>query len=153
MWRTHVAFGLLSGLLFFKHFNAAWFVFLPLAMLGSLFPDVDHENSKINKVLPVTKIVPALFKHRGFFHSIWPAAIFYLGFHLARLDYIGIPLAIGYLAHLVSDGLTEAGCNLLHPVTTMRIQGFIRTNSTMELAAFAIALVIDGFLVWKVLLL
>jgi len=150
MWRTHIAFGLLSGLLFFKHFGATWFVFLPLAMIGSLFPDVDHENSKINKILPVTKIVPTLFKHRGFFHSIWPAMIFYFGFHLARLDYIGIPLAIGYIAHLVSDGLTEAGCNLLHPITTMRIQGFIRTNGIMEHATFGIILVANVLLVLKI---
>lgn len=151
IWRTHTVFGLLAGLLLLKHFNTEWFLFLPLVMLGSLLPDIDHENSKINNILPVTKLVPRLFKHRGFFHSVWPAVLAYLGLHIARLDYIGIPLAIGYAAHLFSDCLTRQGCNLLHPVATLNVQGFIMTEGTMEVVVFVLILALDGFLAWKIL--
>ncbi len=151
MGRTHMAFGFLAGMLFFPVFGANWIIFVPLAVLGSLFPDVDHQNSKINRMIPITRWIPWLFKHRGFFHSIWPALIIYGGLHYAKLDIIGIPLAIGYTAHLASDCLTKMGCNLLHPISTMRIQGFIHTDGTMELMTLGAVLFVDAILLIRYL--
>ncbi|MBW3019536.1 metal-dependent hydrolase [Candidatus Woesearchaeota archaeon] len=136
MARTHMTFGLLAGLVMFPVFHQAWYLFIPFAVLGSLFPDVDHENSKINKMVPVTKWVPKFFRHRGFFHSIFPALIIYLVFHYAKLDIVGIPVAIGYFSHLFSDALTKSGVNLLHPASTLRVQGFIETGGAIELIVF-----------------
>lgn len=149
MGRTHMAFGFLAGILLFAAFNQPWYLFIPLAMLGSLLPDVDHEKSKINRMIPVTRWVPMFFKHRGFFHSIFPAIIIYIGFHYANLDLVGIPLAIGYIAHLLSDCLTRMGCNLLHPFSTFRIQGFIHTDGAMELMTLGAVLFLDLLLVFK----
>ena len=149
MGRTHMAFGFLAGMLTFPIFGANWLIFLPLAVFGSLFPDVDHENSKINRMLPVTRWIPTVFKHRGFFHSIFPAIILYAGFHLAGLNYIGLPLTIGYLAHLGSDCLTRTGCNLLHPISSFRISGFIMTDGAMELITLGAVMFADTLLVVK----
>jgi len=149
MGRTHMAFGFLAGMLLFPIFKADWLLFVPLATIGALFPDVDHQNSKINRMIPITRWIPAFFKHRGFFHSIWPALILYGLFHFAKLDIIGIPLTIGYVAHLASDCLTRMGCNLLHPFSTLRIQGFIHTDGLMELITLGGVLLVDVFLVVK----
>ena len=80
MANTHMAFGFLAGLLFLPMWNHSWFIFIPLCILGSLIPDIDHEKSKINKLFPITKWVPKLFKHRGFFHTIFPVALIILIF-------------------------------------------------------------------------
>jgi inner membrane protein len=149
MGRTHMAFGLLAGILLFTFFGAKWYVFIPLVVLGSLLPDVDHENSKINRMLPVTRWIPVFFKHRGFFHSVFPAIILFAVFHYLKLDIIGIPLAVGYLTHLASDCLTRLGCNLLHPVTNFRIQGPIMTDGLMEFITLAGIIVLDALLIIK----
>ncbi|MEM3154634.1 MAG: metal-dependent hydrolase [Candidatus Woesearchaeota archaeon] len=149
MGKTHMAIGLLAGLMLFPFFNQPWFYFIPLVVLGSLLPDVDHENSKINRIVPLTRWIPTIFSHRGFFHSIFPAVIIYFGFHYAKLDIVGIPLAIGYSSHLLSDCFTRNGCNLLHPVSTFRIQGPIMTNGLMELITLGSVLLLDALLVVK----
>ncbi len=143
MGRTHMAIGLLAGLILFPLLHQSWYIFIPLVILGALLPDVDHKNSKINRMLPITRWIPAVFEHRGFFHSIFPAVIIYFGFHFAKLDIIGIPLAIGYTSHLASDCFTRLGCNLLHPVSTFRIQGPIMTDGLMELLTLGGVLVLD----------
>ncbi len=149
MGRTHMAIGLLAGLLLFTFFHLQWYIFIPLVIFGSLLPDVDHQNSKINRMMPLTRWIPTFFAHRGFFHSIFPAIIIYFGFHLAKLDYIGIPLAIGYTSHLASDCFTRLGCNLLHPVSTFRIQGPIMTDGLMELLTLGGVILLDALLLIK----
>lgn len=144
-----MAIGLLVGLLLFTFFDFQWYIFIPLVIFGSLLPDVDHQNSKINRILPITRWIPTFFTHRGFFHSIFPAIIIYAGFHITKLDVLGIPLAIGYTSHLASDCFTRLGCNLLHPISTFRIQGPIMTDGLMELLTLASVLVLDVLIVVK----
>lgn len=146
MGRTHMAIGLLAGLALFPFFSQHWYIFIPLVVLGSLLPDVDHQNSKINRMFPLTNWIPTFFAHRGFFHSIFPAIIIYAGFHFAKLDIIGIPLAIGYTSHLASDCFTRLGCNLLHPVSTFRIQGPVTTDGLMELLTLGGVLILDALI-------
>ena len=149
MGRTHMALGFLAGILLFPVFNANWLLFVPLVTFGALLPDVDHKSSKINRMLPVTRWVPGFFKHRGFFHSVFPPVIIYIIFYYLNLTMIGLPLAIGYLTHLGSDCLTRLGCNLLHPVSKFRIQGFVYTNGMMELIIFGGVLLFDALLLIK----
>lgn len=135
--KTHIAFGVLFGILALSFFspNNLWAYFV-LIVLGVLLPDIDHVNSKINNTIKVTKAVPLFFKHRGFFHSIFPAILILILFKLfSNLDY-GIALFIGYFAHLFSDGLTVSGVNLLHPVAKMHMKGFIKTGSIAETLVF-----------------
>ena len=143
MGRTHTAIGFLAGILLFKFFHANPFLFVPLAVLGSLLPDCDHQNSKINRILPVTRWVPKLFRHRGFFHSIFPAVLILVAFYAAGGFWIAIPLTVGYVSHLLSDCLTRQGCNLLHPLSTLRVQGFLMTGGLVEFAIRGLVLVLD----------
>lgn len=149
MGRTHMAFGFLAGLLFYSILGQQWWVFIPIATIASLLPDIDHENSKINRMIPITRWLPKLFKHRGFFHSIFPPLLLFIIFHQANLDIIGIPLTIGYLSHLFSDCLTLMGLNLLHPISTLRIQGFIRTDGIMEYITMGIVSCLSVLVILK----
>ena len=78
--------------------------------------------------------------------SIWFAALttFFI-YQLIDKTY-GLAFGIGYLSHLFSDGLTKAGINYMHPITTLRTQGFIETGTISEKIAFVVAVVIAVFL-------
>lgn len=147
MGRTHMAIGFLAGLLALPFTDLHPFLFLPLVVFASLWPDVDHENSKINRLVPVTRFVPVFFSHRGFFHSVFPPAAIYGAFWYAGLPQIALALTVGYCSHLLSDCCTRLGCNLIHPLSTFRIQGPIFTDGLMEYVLFGAVMVANGALI------
>lgn len=142
--RTHLAFGVLAGLLFLPFYSHNIILYFGLVLVGALLPDIDHEGSKINSIFPVTRWVGRLFKHRGFFHTIFPPLIIFgaLAF-FTTWSYIGIALGVGYLSHLFSDGLTKMGVNLLHPVTNLSFSGFIETGKVGEHITFFVVIVLS----------
>ena len=135
---SHVMFGILFGLLAKPYIPGDAIIYYTFVIIGSILPDIDHEGSTINKVLPLTKWFSRLFKHRGIFHTVFPAiALFFIvGYFSTTL--VALALVVGYVAHLVSDGLTLSGVDLLHPISQFRIQGFIQTGGKMEAAACVI---------------
>ena len=148
MYHTHLAFGLLFGLLSLSFVHPSnKFVFIAIVVLSALLPDADHKNSKINSKIPGLKIVSRIFGHRGLLHSIWiPLALWLIidfGFHSTY----GSAVFIGYLSHLFSDGLTKAGINMVHPLKQLRIQGFIETGSVLEHLIFLFVSVLCVILV------
>ncbi len=55
--KTHVAFGILAGLLTLKYASVSnELLFIALVIVGVFLPDVDHSQSKINRSLRVTKL-------------------------------------------------------------------------------------------------
>lgn len=147
MGRTHMAVGFLAGLLALPFTDLNPIIFVALAVFASLLPDVDHENSKINRLLPITRIVPMFFSHRGFFHSVFPPLMLYASVaYLAGLPQIALALTVGYCSHLISDCCTRLGCNLIHPLSTFRIQGPIFTDGLMEYVLFGCVMVANGAL-------
>lgn len=133
--RTHIAIGILCALLVLPFVSVpSKLVFVVLAALGALLPDVDHENSKINKMVPITRLIPKLFKHRGFFHSIFPpVALMLVGWYFNE-QFVFYSLAFGYVTHLFSDGLTKMGVNYLHPFSTWHMRGPVETGTLFETA-------------------
>jgi hypothetical protein len=102
---------------------------LPLFLFYTLLPDIDSPSSKIRKwvdvlilsviialiffeyklpaiILCMSSIVIHLMKHRGFFHNPL-AALLLSGPIMVREPALGILAFIGYVAHLVADGLWE----------------------------------------------
>lgn len=146
MGSTHMAVGLLAGLIFFSFSEITPVVFIALAAFGALLPDVDHENSKINKIFPLTRWIPSFFPHRGFFHSIFPVILICGIFAFSKVPQLGIPVAVGYISHILSDCLTILGCNLLYPFSTFRIQGFVQTGGLFELFLFAGIMLVNAAL-------
>ena len=142
MARTHMAIGFLVGLIslpLMKPENGV--LFLALIVFSSILPDIDHKGSTINRIFPVTKITAVFFKHRGFFHSGFPIVGILVGTSIIGFINIGIPLAIGYGSHLVSDGFTRMGVNFLHPISKFVLKGPVITGGWMEHGVFILALI------------
>ncbi len=140
--RTHAAIGFVAAIFLFPILKIKWYLFFPAVILGSILPDIDHEGSKINKILPLTKHFAKFFRHRGFFHSIYPVIFFIVLEFMTNLSGLGIALAIGYASHLLSDGLTPVGVNLLHPAAKLKIEGFIPTGGAIEVVVFIFAFIV-----------
>lgn len=105
-----------------------------------------------------------LLPHRGITHSLVTALLLTGGLALllaampswpAR----GLPFAflVGYVSHLVADGVTKTGVPLLLPLMRHRFHLLPRglrltTGGTFEQSLFRLLLVVDGlFLVWLLL--
>jgi len=142
---THILFGLLVGTLFAAYYGQNPF-FLLFAVLGALFPDIDHPKSWLGRYV---KPVGWLSTHRGFFHSLLGGVVFtILLFTLA--DALGwgplLPLVFlfGYVSHLLLDGSTKAGIHFLWP-TKIKFRGHRKVGSWPE-KILQVLLVV--FLIW-----
>ena|SRR3989344_5482131 len=147
LFRTHLAFGFLVGLLSLKIFipNNSLLFFI-LVLIGSILPDIDHPKSKIGKRI---KIVGFLFEHRGFFHSLlFLALVYVVSILFIKNIYFILPLFIGYGSHLLIDCFNQAGIMPLHPLSRFRIKGFIKTGALLETILFFVLIAVD---IWKLL--
>lgn len=144
MWHTHLAISLLISSILTPIINpSSYTLFILIIIITSLLPDIDHKGSKINNIIPITKITSKIFDHRGFFHSIYPPLILYLIFTYTGLPNIALATLIGYTSHLISDSITRKGLNLLHPFSTLKIRGFIPVGGITELIIFITILVLS----------
>lgn len=130
--RTHLFIGLLSGLVALPYFSSEnQMLFVGIAVISALLPDVDQHASIINRLLFFSKIFSKIFKHRGFTHSILATVLGYMLFFLTLSPNYAIAFAIGYLSHLFADAITIEGVNFFYPFPS-RIAGPIRTGSLIE---------------------
>lgn len=153
MFRTHLAFGFLIGILSLKIIETSHpVIFIALVTIFTSLPDIDHPKSKIGrKLFFISWPISLIFKHRGFFHSIFPPLILFFTFRYLKLEFIAFPLLIGYLSHLIGDSLTKEGINFLHPVSKFTIKGPIRTGGILEAAIFILIVILDVILTIKAL--
>jgi membrane-bound metal-dependent hydrolase YbcI (DUF457 family) len=125
-WRTHVAVGA----------NAIWLmgffiapaqdvlIYLPVAVVASLLPDIDASGAKIHYaaggILGIFKGVfyGKYFHHRGLMHSVLASVIFFV--LLWAVFQNSYPLlapifALSYFSHSVIDGF-NTGVGYLYPL-------------------------------------
>lgn len=141
MFRTHLAFGFLIGLFAIQWLHPAnQVLFFILVLIGALLPDIDHPKSKLGKYF---KPIGWLFEHRGFFHSIFMLIILSLVIVYFFNWFYASAIAIGFFSHLVSDAITVQGIMPFHPLSKVRIRGFVETNSTIETVLFLALVVFD----------
>jgi inner membrane protein len=121
------------------------------AVLGSLFPDIDHQQSYISHKAPVASLAAStVFKHRGFLHS--PVFILLAGILLtagSRTMLSGSQLLLanqfitgflpGMLSHIILDSFNKQGIPWLWPYKKRFRVLSIKTDSIMEIA-FAVLL-------------
>ena len=140
MFKTHLAFGFLISLLFVKFFNVSSpLLFIPLVTILSGLPDIDHPKSKYGRKLFFLSVpISLFFKHRGFFHSIFPPLIGFFVLQYFNMPLLGLALLVGYMSHLIGDCITKEGINFLHPFSTFRIQGPMTTGRSLESILFFI---------------
>lgn len=98
-----------------KFSNIIWFSIG--IMLGSLLPDIDHQDSILGRFNPISKIM----KHRSITHTLWMALLITflcINFGIHRLHqslYFGITM--GYWLHLIEDSFSVEGITWLYPLT------------------------------------
>jgi len=145
--KTHVAFGILAGLVALKYATVSnQLLFIALVIIGVFLPDLDHPESTINNTLKVTKVIPFFFSHRGFFHSIFAAGLVFIGLWYWLGFIYGFGLFVGYLSHLLSDALTVSGVNFLHPLAKFRLRGPVQTGTFLETLIFFAVIGLDVWL-------
>jgi inner membrane protein len=109
------------------------YIFLLLVLLGSILPDLDERHSKINQWAGILGTIAAFFtKHRGILHSLPFNLILLLAVTFFAGKYYALAISIGYVSHLIADGLTPMGVHLFYPFSNFRIRGPIRTGSFLE---------------------
>lgn len=148
LFKTHIAFGFLLGLLgieFLKPENQL--LFMTIVLISSIFPDIDHPNSKFGKNI---KIIGFLFEHRGFFHSFIFLALVNIPLFLYLKQYLILIYAfnIGFISHIIIDIINHMGIMPFHPFSKFRIKGFIKTGALIETLLFFVLIILD---VWKLI--
>ena len=153
MFKTHLAFSFLVAMLFIQIVPVAYpFLFVPLVTLFGSLPDIDTTKSKIGRKLWFLSMpISVIFKHRGFFHSIFPALLLFVGLRFLGFPFLALAVAVGYCAHLLGDALTVEGVNFLHPISTFEMRGFMRTGSIVESIVFVGIIVLDVVVILRVL--
>ena len=145
MFQTHLMFSLLIGLYLMERFSNKY-LFLILVLIGTMLPDLDNPYSKLGrKVRPVSSLIKFIFGHRKLFHSlIFVSLLFFVIYYILDFKLIGIALSVGFVLHLVLDGLTKEGINYFYPFLKFRVSGFIKTNGILEWFLFCILVLFVG---------
>ncbi len=152
---THFLFSVLGFLLFislsdFLHYSISSYfplnsmlIVLFFLFLGTAFPDIDTASSKIGRKVPFfLKPIQFIFKHRGFFHSV------FAGFLIAYLISLIAPIAyslvflMAYMLHILLDGFTVRGVKLFWPFP-FRFKGQIRSGRIEESFLCLVFLALD----------
>lgn len=128
---THLSFGLLLTFLIYTAINPhisqqTLNLYLITAAVGSILPDLDHPKAYISKkhwmLHGTARLIEIAAPHRGLTHSLLGlmvvSATALAGLHYLNLNvYLVIPLAIGYLSHLLADSLNPTGVKWLQPIS------------------------------------
>lgn len=133
LYYTHLAAGLLFGLLALPFNSGNTYIFLLFALFGAILPDIDLPHSKIGQKAGIlSHIFKFLTGHRGLFHSLIIGILVSYLLSLFISQPYALALFIGFLSHILADGLTPSGVNMLHPIVNLRLSGFIKTGSLLE---------------------
>ncbi|QHI73302.1 metal-dependent hydrolase [Aminipila terrae] len=145
---THGLGGVAAGLAMISAVNATDHIqqttIMTGAVLGSLFPDIDHRKSWISHKIPIaSNIISGLFKHRGVIHT--PVFVLAISVVLSMLNwgwlhefnsqaiYFIWGFIPGMFSHLILDTLNVQGIMWFWPLSAKRFHILkIRTNSAME---------------------
>ena len=151
MFRTHLTFSLFIGLILIKILDVQnQILFLILLLFFGVFPDIDEKSSKISKKTKIlSRPISFLFKHRGFFHTIYFPLILFLLFFIMNQRILGIAAVAGYLSHLFLDSLTKSGIRIFKPFLKLKFYGFFKTGRFFDYFLFLVFFIMDIYLIIK----
>lgn len=144
LFKTHLATALFLILIFFQYIPNP-LVFLPVAFIATILPDIDSRFSKIGH-RKIFRIFNFFVKHRGIIHSFTFLGIASFLIFLLYKEIL-LPFALGYSLHLLLDALTISGINPLYPLN-FRARGKIKTGGIIENLIFITVLLGNLFLVF-----
>lgn len=119
---------------------------LGAAVLGSLLPDIDHPQSWAGRKVRVISVpLSLLVGHRGITHSALAVIGCLMALATLGMGLMAAPIVIGYLSHLLADGLTPSGVPLLWPSRRRFTLNLCQTGSLMEMLVVAAIAVLGGW--------
>ena len=144
LFKTHILLGMAFFLITKNYFSGGnQAIFFLLVLFASIFPDIDEPHSKVNQWSgPLGEIVIFLCEHRTLFHAvILHVAIYVVIGYFVSLYYAKAWL-LGYVAHIIGDGITPMGVQLCYPFSDVRIRGPVRVGGIIEWILFAVLFVL-----------
>jgi len=128
---THVSFGLLLTLAAAAALNPGisgptLTLYLIVAAVGSVFPDIDHPKAFISRshwmLHGASHLLDVFTHHRGATHSLLGLLVSSSaaagGLKYANLSpLLALPFALGYLSHLMADTINPQGVKWLQPLS------------------------------------
>lgn len=150
MYQTHRLIGVLLGLVIYVNFNLDHkILFFTAILLGSIFVDIDEPRSFIGRKLKLLSWpIKWMFGHRGIFHSMFMALLLSALIYHFLEEYSGIGFFVGYLGHIIADGITLSGVKIFYPLSKVSLKGFIRTGGMLEKLLFFVLLIVT---IWTVI--
>jgi len=130
--KTHFALTIFFILLFLNSIENK-LIFVIIALIATIIPDIDHSDSKLGKHL-VFRPFQFFVKHRGIMHSILICLLISLSLAIF-LPIISFGFFLGYSVHLLGDSFTKEGINVFWPLKH-RSHGFIKTGGISETLLF-----------------
>lgn len=88
-----------------------WILAMSAFYIGSLFPDIDNENSMLGTFLHLP------IEHRTWTHALWLPIFFSL---LALIEPILWWFVLGYMGHLIWDNASRGGVCFWYPISKYR---------------------------------
>jgi membrane-bound metal-dependent hydrolase YbcI (DUF457 family) len=143
-FRTHFVVALFFVLVFLQYIENP-IIFLPVAFIATILPDIDSRFSRIGHH-KIFRIFNFFVRHRGITHSFSFLAMISL---LIFFSFRGIllPFTSAYSLHLLLDSLTVSGIMPFYPLK-FRIKGKIKTGGIIERVIFVSFLLIDFLLMF-----
>lgn len=142
MIRTHLAFTVLVVLLFLPHVSSQ-FLFILIALVATVIPDIDSGYSTIGKMHGAW-VFRFFSRHRGMFHSLTFALIMSVIFTFIW-PVAALPFFIGYGFHIFVDSFTKDGVMPFWPYTKVS-SGILKTGSLTETTLFIFLIILDAIL-------
>jgi len=143
--KTHIAFGILLGLLGVIYFEMSWLGFM-FVLIGSVVLDVDVSSSKVGRKW-YSRVLQLYVRHRGIVHSLIFVAVVSWLVGLWRVE-VGWGLFVGFVGHLFLDCLTYRGVRLFWPLW-FKVRGSVKVGKYFEAVLFAVLVFVDVGLVVK----
>lgn len=114
-------------------------VALAAAAFGALLPDIDHPQSWAGRKMRYVSVpLSMLVGHRGVTHSLIAVLACMATLVIMGTGWVAAPVAVGYLSHLVADGMTPSGVPLLWPMKRRFTLNVCRTGSVIEIGLVAV---------------
>ena len=139
LFRTHLMFSIFAILLMINFVNNQ-LVFVIVALIATIIPDIDHSDSVIGKRL-IFRPLQFFIKHRGMIHSFTIAVL------ISVLIAIFFPVAslgffLGYSVHLLCDSFTREGIEPFWPFD-YKIKGYLTTGEKYEEVLFVFMIAVN----------
>jgi inner membrane protein len=137
--KTHLVIGLFGILLLLPFVNGK-IIFILVALIATLIPDVDSAYSTLGHKR-FFGFLQFFVKHRGILHSFTFLILLTIVF-LFFIPKIALGFFLGYALHLFADSFTKDGIVLFFPFK-LKSSGKIKTGGKIETVIFVIFLMVD----------